>query len=135
MSLIRTGLVLGAVVYAMPADTQKQAEMIRSTSDTLVWGLTYCDREPKTCEDAKVAWDGMVKKAQFGAALASDIAATYSDARRNHAPDPLPPSQPQAPATRPPAPRTIEDLLVEDPANDVAAEAAAELMATRPRRS
>ncbi len=79
MSLIRTGLVIGAVIYAMPTDTKRQTELIHSASDTLVWGLTYCEREPTTCEQAKVAWGEMVQKAKFGAALAGDLASKWSE--------------------------------------------------------
>jgi hypothetical protein len=79
MSLIRTGLVLGAVIYMMPTDTKRQTEMIHTASDTLVWGLTYCEREPATCDQAKAGWAQMVTKAKFGAALASDLAAKWSE--------------------------------------------------------
>ena len=81
MSLIRTGLVLGAVIYMMPADSKRQAELIHTASDTLVWGITYCDREPVACEQAKATWGQMVEKAKFGAALASDLAQKWSEQR------------------------------------------------------
>ncbi len=81
MSLIRTGLVLGAVIYMMPTDTKRQADLIHSASDTLVWGITYCDREPATCDQAKATWGQMVEKAKFGAALASDLAQKWSEQR------------------------------------------------------
>jgi len=79
MSLIRTGLVLGAVIYMMPTDSKRQAEMIHTASDTLVWGVTYCDREPAACNQAKAVWAQMVEKAKFGAALASDLAQKWSE--------------------------------------------------------
>jgi hypothetical protein len=81
MSLIRTGLVLGAVIYMMPTDSKRQADMIHAASDTLVWGVTYCDREPAVCDQAKAAWGQMVEKAKFGAALASDLAQKWSEQR------------------------------------------------------
>ena len=40
MSLIRSGLVLGAVVYMMPTDVEKQKQLIHTASDTLEWGVT-----------------------------------------------------------------------------------------------
>jgi hypothetical protein len=89
MSLIRTGLVLGTVVYMMPTDSTKQAELIHTASDTLVWGVTYCEREPATCDKAKALWGQMVEKAKFGAALASDLAQKWqeqNDSRQGAAP-------------------------------------------------
>ena len=81
MSLIRTGLVIGAVIYMMPSDTKRQTELIHSASDTLVWGLTYCEREPATCDQAKATWQQVMIKAKFGAALASDLAGKWSESR------------------------------------------------------
>ena len=106
MSLIRTGLVLGAVIYMMPTDSKRQADLIHSASDTLVWGVTYCDREPATCEQAKAAWGQMVQKAKFGAALASDLAQKWSE--HNAAAPGAVPVQAQ--------PRSINDLIGADDA-------------------
>ena len=41
MSLIRTVVVAGVIIYALPADPEKQQALIHSASDTLVWGATY----------------------------------------------------------------------------------------------
>ena len=79
MSLIRTALVLGAVVYAMPTDAQKQQQLLHSASDTVVWGLTFCQREPATCAQAKAVGQQLLDKARFGAALAGDIASKWSE--------------------------------------------------------
>ncbi len=79
MSLIRTALVLGAVVYAMPTDPQKQQQLIHTASDTVVWGLTFCQREPLTCDQAKAVGQQILDKAKFGAALAGDIASKWSE--------------------------------------------------------
>ena len=79
MSLIRTALVLGAVAYAMPTDPQKQQQLLHSASDTVVWGLTFCQREPATCDQAKAVGQQLLDKAKFGAALAGDIASKWSE--------------------------------------------------------
>ena len=79
MSLVRTALVVGIVIYAMPADPQKQQALIRSASDTLVWGATYCQREPETCQQAGVVFNAAVQKVRFGLALASDVASKWSE--------------------------------------------------------
>jgi hypothetical protein len=82
MSLIRTVVVLGAVVYAMPSDPQKQQALIHSASDTIIWGATYCQREPETCRQAEAALGVAVQKAKFGLALASDVASRWSEAHK-----------------------------------------------------
>jgi hypothetical protein len=79
MSLIRSALILGAVVYMMPADPEKQRQLIASASHTLIWGVTYCDREPEACRQAQVVWTQLVEKAKFGVALASDLASQWSE--------------------------------------------------------
>lgn len=90
MSLIRTILVLGAVVYVLPADTEKQKELIHTAGDTLAWAMTYCQREPATCDEAKVAWSQMADKAKFGAALVGDLAAKWSARQARVQPAALP---------------------------------------------
>lgn len=85
MSLVRTALVLGVLVYAMPTDPQKQQALIHSASDTLVWAATYCDREPETCRQAGAVWSQVVLKAKFGVALASDLASKWSEERSKSA--------------------------------------------------
>jgi len=79
MSLIRTALVLGVVIYALPTDPKKQQELVASASDTIVWGATYCQREPETCKQAGVALNTAVQKAKFGLALAADVASKWSE--------------------------------------------------------
>ncbi len=109
MSLIRTGLVLGAVVYMMPTDSAKQAELIHTASDTLVWGVTYCDREPAICAQGRVVWGQMVEKAKFGVALASDLAQKWQDHNAN-------------PTSAPGRPTSINELIrTDEPAPSTAA--------------
>jgi len=83
MSLVRTAVVLGVAVYAVPTDPQKQRELIHTTSDTIVWGVTYCQREPETCRQAGEAIQAAVEKAKFGMALASEVATKWSDQSRD----------------------------------------------------
>ena len=109
MSLIRTALVLGVIVYVLPTDAQKQRDLVHSASDTLAWGVTYCQREPATCDQAKAAWQQMVEKAKFGAALASDLASTWS-ARHGDA---------NAAVATVSDRLTIEDALADDPTKAV----------------
>lgn len=79
MSLIRTAVVVGAVIYALPTDPGKQQELVAWASGTIVWGATYCQREPETCKQAGVVWNAGVQKAKFGLALAADVASKWTE--------------------------------------------------------
>lgn len=108
MSLIRTAVVAGIVIYALPADPEKQQAFIHTASDTLVWGATYCSREPETCKQAGVVFNAAVQKAKFGLALASDVASKWSEQHAggvNH-----------ATAQRP---ASIDDVLASSPEGPV----------------
>ena len=89
MSLIRTALVMGVVIYALPTDPKKQQELVASASDTIVWGATYCQREPETCKQAGVVMSTAVEKAKFGLALAADVASKWSEQHKTVGNKPL----------------------------------------------
>ena len=108
MSLIRTAVVVGIAIYALPTDPEKQQALIHSASDTLVWGATYCNREPETCKQAGVVFNAAVQKAKFGLALASDVAGKWSE---RHA---------TAAAINPP--QSIDDVLAASPDAKIAAD-------------
>ena len=110
MSLVRTALVVGVLVYVLPADPQKQQALIRSASDTVVWGATYCQREPDTCRQAGVVWNQAVQKAKFGIALAGDLASKWSE---QHGGKPA--------ANAPRSTLTIDDALVVPPGDPAGA--------------
>ncbi len=78
MFFMRTALVVGTVVVLLPSDPDKQQALLASTHDKVVWAMTYCDREPAQCDQAKTAWDGFVSKAQFSAKLVGEMADRYA---------------------------------------------------------
>ena len=106
MSLIRTAVVVGVVIYAMPTDPQKQHALIQSASDTLVWTATYCQREPETCRQAGVVLNAAVQKAKFGIALASDMAGKWSEQHQANG---------SQAAAGPASTLTIDDVLAASP--------------------
>jgi hypothetical protein len=87
MSLFRTALVVGVLIYCLPSDPAKQQAIIRSAGDALSWGLTYCQRDPDTCAKAKVAFGDLGQKAKFGATLVGNLVEQWT-ARRDPAPEP-----------------------------------------------
>jgi hypothetical protein len=87
MSLFRTALVVGALIYCLPSDPTKQQALIRDAGDALSWGLTYCQRDPDTCAKAKVAFGDLGQKAKFGATLVGNLVEQWT-ARHDPSPGP-----------------------------------------------
>lgn len=77
MSLIRTAVVAGVAIYAIPTDPQKQQALLQSASDGFVWGATYCQREPETCRQAEDFLRAALQKAKFGAAFVAEVASKW----------------------------------------------------------
>lgn len=73
MSLVRTGIVLAAVVALLPSDKERQDELYAMVTALAGDALTYCDRNAETCAKAAAAWDEVKVKAKFAGALALDI--------------------------------------------------------------
>ena len=66
-------LSLSSSPCCRPTATQQAALYDRAAS-AVHWTATFCDRNGPTCEQAGVLWAGFVKKAQFGAAMAYELA-------------------------------------------------------------
>ena len=78
MSILRTGIIVAVVVAVLPADKEQQARLYDRAATALHWTATFCDRNGPTCTQAGVMWSGFVQKAQFGAAMAYELATKYS---------------------------------------------------------
>lgn len=77
MFLLRTVIVVGAVVALLPSDRAQQERLQQAAVDAAQWTLTFCERNTKTCENAGVAWDVFKSKAEFAAGVAYDVAMTH----------------------------------------------------------
>ena len=117
MGMIRTAAVIGAIIYAIPADPQKQQALVQSASDTFVWGATYCQREPDACRQAGEFLTAAVQKAKFGVAFVQEVASKWprqpSGDHRQAEPANLagePPASAKAADTL-----TIDDILAASP--------------------
>lgn len=82
MSILRTGILVALVVAVLPADKEQQARLYDRAATALHWTATFCDRNGPTCTQAGVIWSGFVQKAQFGAAMAYELATKYSSKDR-----------------------------------------------------
>jgi hypothetical protein len=77
MSLLRTVVVVGAVIALLPSDRAQQERLQQTAIDAAQWTMTFCQRNAKTCENAAVAWDVFKTKAEFAAGVAYDVAMTH----------------------------------------------------------
>lgn len=77
MAIIRTVIVVGAVIALLPSDRAQQERLQQAAIDAAQWTITYCDRNAKTCETAGAAWETFKAKAEFAAGVAYDVAMTH----------------------------------------------------------
>lgn len=105
MGLIRTGLVLAAVVMVLPVDERSQSELTASASRAVGQTATYCERNPVTCATGRDAWALFLRKAEYAVELAARLAREQL-ARALAPPQPEPaaaanaPQRPETPAPR-----------------------------------
>jgi hypothetical protein len=100
MFLIRVAFWLGLVVLLLPTDERQQARLYSSVSAAVERVTTFCDRNPKVCATGAELWTAFLKKAEFGARLAIDLASSP----RKEADTPVEPSgRPLRPPLRPTA--------------------------------
>jgi hypothetical protein len=78
MSIVRIGILVAIVIAVLPADEQQQARLYDRAATAVHWTATFCDRNGATCEQAGDLWSAFVKKAQFGAQMAYEMALNYS---------------------------------------------------------
>jgi hypothetical protein len=114
MFFFRTALICGVGIALLPSDPAKQQALLETAGDKFSWAMTYCQRQPEQCTQAKVAWDGFVTKAQFGARLATDLVDRYA-ATPAAADEPEPEKLAPAPAKQQqkrPKPAVVEPIRV-----------------------
>jgi hypothetical protein len=77
MPLLRTIIVVGAVIALLPSDRAQQERLQQTAVDAAQWTMTFCERNAKTCENAGAAWEVFKTKAEFAAGVAYDVAVTH----------------------------------------------------------
>ena len=77
MSLLRTIIVVGAVIALLPSDRAQQERLQQAAIDAAHWTMTFCDRNAKSCEQSAAAWDAFKAKTEFAAGVAYDVAMTH----------------------------------------------------------
>jgi hypothetical protein len=96
MGLLRTVLVVGAVVALLPSDRVEQERIAQAAVDAARWAMTFCDRNAKSCENATTAWVAFKAKAEFAAGVAYDVALTHVLGPADGAQSPAPPAETSA---------------------------------------
>jgi hypothetical protein len=66
MSLIRVVFWLAIIIFLLPTDDQRQAQISGTASAAFERAVTFCDRNPSTCATASELWVTFVRKAEFG---------------------------------------------------------------------
>jgi hypothetical protein len=76
MFFIRVAFWLGLVVLLLPTDERQQARVYGTAAATVERVVTFCDRNAQTCAAGAEVWATFVKKAEFGARMAIDLASS-----------------------------------------------------------
>ena len=74
MFLIRVAFWVGVVVVLLPTDERQQARVYGTAVATVERVTTFCDRNAQACAAGAELWATFVKKAEFGARMAIDLA-------------------------------------------------------------
>lgn len=70
---LRTIVVAGAAIMLLPSDPAAQQALVSSVHSNAQWALTYCEREPASCEQAKATAYQFGEKIKFAGRLAGDL--------------------------------------------------------------
>lgn len=84
MSLLRSIIIVSAVIAVMPSDPGQQEKFHQKVADAAHWSMTICERNARTCDTASVAWEKFKEKAEFAGGMAYTLAMThvFSDPNR-----------------------------------------------------
>jgi hypothetical protein len=106
MFVIRAAFGLAIIVMLLPTDEAQQAKVAGTAGAALERAATFCERNAATCAAGAELWVTFVKKAEFGARLAGNMASDYmKSGSRQAASETAAPRQPLDPSYRPqPAP-------------------------------
>ena len=77
MFLIRAAFGLALVVMLLPTDEAQQAKIAGQAGSAVERAATFCERNANTCAAGAEIWATFLKKAEFGARLAGNMAQEY----------------------------------------------------------
>lgn len=71
--LIRAAFWLTILILLLPADGQQKNQVYGTAEAAVKDVVSFCDRNPETCDTGRDAFDVLVQKAQFGARMLMDF--------------------------------------------------------------
>src|SRR5439155_16584191 len=96
MFLIRVAFWLGLVVLLLPTEERQQARLYNTAVESVERVATFCERNAQTCATGAEFWAMFVKKAEFGARIAIDLATSNGRKGEEAVPTPVRVEQPAA---------------------------------------
>jgi hypothetical protein len=74
MFLIRMAFWVGLIVFLLPSDKERQAQLYKTATETVHRAMTFCDRNAALCEQGAKHWAVFRTKLEFGTKLVFDMA-------------------------------------------------------------
>lgn len=81
MFSMRTLILLGAAIYLLPSDPNRQQQFAATASQAYQKVTTICERDPRICEKAGVVYEDLKAKAHFGFGVVYALATGKAQSR------------------------------------------------------
>jgi hypothetical protein len=81
MFSMRTLILLGAAIYLLPSDPNRQQQYAAAASQAYQKVTTICERDPRICEKAGVVYEDLKAKAHFGFGVVYALATGKAQSR------------------------------------------------------
>lgn len=88
----RTLILLGATIYMLPSDPQRQQQFVATATSAYQSVITVCDRQAALCDKAGNVFDDLKSKAHFGAGVVYALV-TGANRAETSTSEPAPPAQ------------------------------------------
>jgi hypothetical protein len=88
MFLIKVAFWVGVAILLLPGDERQQERLFATAVATVERAATFCDRHEKVCEAGSELWATFLRKAEFGARMAINVAGAGSRTPDDAAPRP-----------------------------------------------
>ncbi len=81
MFSMRTLILLGAAIYLLPSDPNRQQQFAATASQAYQKVTTICERDPRICEKAGAVYEDLKAKAHFGFGVVYALATGKAQSR------------------------------------------------------
>lgn len=73
MFLVRSAFWVALIIWLIPSDPAKQAQMYQTASGAIHRAATFCERNAGVCESAEIYWAIFKEKAAVGGRMLGDL--------------------------------------------------------------